>query len=401
MYRVAVTGLGVVCCLGKNVPDFWRALTAGERGIARIQRFDPTGLRNEKAGEVRDWEFDAAAFGLPQAPDLATQFLLVAAREALGDADLSPGAGDPARFGAVLATNFGGSCSWEEFVAGWTAGAPSRRAFEEFRFEGALRHVRRIFGLRGPGGVLSIACAAGTAALGAGLDLIRYGRADRVLCAGHDAFAPSHLAGLSVLRTMSPHDILPFSANRSGTLFGEGAAALVLERLDLAQARGARVQAELLGSWQNNNAYHLTAPDPGGGGMIAVLAEALRDAGAPPEELDYINAHGTGTEYHDPEETHAIETVLGPHAREIPVSSIKGATGHLMGAAGVLEAVATVKTIETGVVPPTMNDGVADPRMSLNFVVNAAQHKQVRCAASISAGIGGSNACVVLRRAAA
>lgn len=383
--------------LGSCVSDFWDGLIRNRRALGRITRFDPTGLRNEKAGEVRDWSFVPPEFGLADAPDLATQFLLVAAREATCDAELTLPVPDPTRAGAVLSTNFGGSSSWEAFVESWLAGQTNPEAFEEFAFDTALDHLFTCFGLAGPGSLLSIACASGAAAVGSAFDLIRYGRADVMLCGGHDALARSPLAGLSVLRTITPDDILPFSANRSGTLFGEGAAILVLEALEHAADRGAAAYCEVVGSWQNNNAYHLTAPDPGGNGMIRVLAEALADGGVDPAEVDYINAHGTGTEYHDPEETHAIKTVLGPHAYQIAVSSIKGAIGHLMGAAGAAEAVATVKALQTGIVPPTLNDGVADPEMDLDFVVNQSRHHPTHCAATISAGVGGSNACVVFR----
>lgn len=395
--QVVVTGLGAVTPLGHTVPDFWHGLVSNRRGIGRLTRFDPTGLRNEHGGQVWDWSFDPGEFGLSRPPDEATQFLLVAAREAVADAGLAlPGAAGR-RAGAVLSTNFGGAGSWEAFVRSWLAQAPSADCFREFAFHTALDHLCAIFGLRGPVSLLSIACASGAAAIGAGLDAIRYGRADIMLCGGHDALAPSPLAGLSVLRTISPHDILPFSANRSGTLFGEGAGVVVLEAREHAVARGARVYCEAAGSWQNNNAYHLTAPDPGGNGMIRVLSRALADSGVQPADVDYINAHGTGTQYHDPEETHAVKAVLGEHAYRVPISSIKGAIAHLMGAAGAVEAIATVKAMETGIVPPTINDGVADPEMDLDFVVNAARPVAVRCAVSISAGVGGSNACVVFR----
>lgn len=396
--RALVTGLGAVTPLGHDVAGFWRELVRGNRAMRRITRFDPSGLRNENAGEVRDWSFDPVAYGLASPPDPACQFLLTAAAEALHDAGLGPDSVERSRIGATMATNFGGAVSWEQYLASVLEGEPRPDAFEAFAFDAAVDLVRQVFDVRGPMSLLSIACASGSAAIGLGLDLIRHGRADVVLCGGYDALAESPLAGLSVLRTMTPDDILPFSANRSGTLFGEGAGVMVLEEAELADARGARAYCEVLGSWQNNNAYHLTAPDPGGHGMIRVLSKAIEDAGLKPHDIDYINAHGTGTQYHDPEETHAIKTVLGDHAHEIPVSSIKGAIGHLMGAAGLVEAVATTKAIETGMVPPTMNDGAADPQMDLDFVVNRSRPAQVSCAASISAGIGGGNACVVFGR---
>jgi len=397
MKRVVVTGLGAVTPLGQSVPVFWQRLCAGERGLRRISRFDPTGLRNELGGEVCDWRFDTESFGLAQAPDLATQFLLQAAREAVGDAGLE-GRGTSSRptVGAVLSTNFGGGESWEEWCRVLRGQPPAGTApFAEFAFHTALGHLRDVFGLEGPLSLLSIACASGAAAIGYALDLIRAGEATAMLAGGHDALAPTPLSGLSTLHTITAEDIRPFSADRSGTLFGEGAAVLMLEELDHARARGAHVYAEVLGSWQNNNAYHLTAPDPGGAGMARVLESALADADLLPEQLEYINAHGTGTKPHDAAETEAIKTVLGPHAYEIPVSSIKGAIAHLMGAAGAIEAVATVQTIATDVVPPTVNYREPDPECDLNIVPNVAQEASVQYAATISAGVGGSNACVV------
>jgi 3-oxoacyl-(acyl-carrier-protein) synthase len=390
--------MGVVCCLGHDRASFWRRLIAGESGIAPITKFEASGLRNEKAGEVRRWRFEPEAFGLAAAPDEATQFLLQAAAEALGEAGWVAGECAPERAGMVLATNFGGGMSWEEHVRRRLALEPSNGTFREACFHAPLSHLARAFSLRGPGSLLSIACASGTAAVGCALDAIRHERADVMLAGGHDSITASCLAGLSILATVTREEIRPFSANRSGTLFGEGAAALVLERLEHAQARGATILAEVLGSWQTNNAYHLTAPDKGARGMIRVLAEAMADAGVTPGEIDYINAHGTGTQAHDPEETHAIKTVLGARAHEIPVSSIKGAVAHMMGAAGAIEAVATVEALRTGIVPPTLNYAEPDPECDLDYVPNQAREVEVRCAASLSAGVGGSNACIVLRR---
>ncbi len=428
MRRVVVTGLGAVSPLGLNVETFWQRLIAGERGIGRITRFDPTGLRNERGGQIWDWTFCPASYGISTPPDLATQFLLQATQEALADAGLvweapaSPCASGRLRcshcealgarplIGAVLSTNFGGDTSWEDFcrllrqddcgnqaarIQEHSEMCSLTRAFSEFAFHTALSHIQHIFGLNGPLSLLSIACASGAAAIGYALDLIRAGEATIIVAGGHDALAPSPLSGLSTLHTITAEDIRPFSADRSGTLFGEGAAMLVLEELKHAKERGARIYAEVLGSWQNNNAFHLTAPDPGGAGMARVLRTALRDANLPPEKLDYINAHGTGTVPHDAAETEAIKAVLGPHAYEILVSSIKGAIAHLMGAAGAIEAIATIKAIETHIVPPTVNYRQADPACDLNVVPNQAQERPVQYAATISAGIGGSNACVI------
>jgi len=395
--HAVITGLGAVTCLGHDVPALWDGLVAGRSGIDRITRFDPTGLRNERGGQVRDWRFAPDEFDLDAAPDEATQFLLVAAREAWRDAGLGSRA-DLDRVGAIASTNFGGGPSWEEYVRRSVAQQPTGRTFAEFAFATGLAYLARTFGLQGPTTLLSIACASGTAALGCALDWVRAGRADVVLAAGHDVLAPTVLAGLSILGTMTKEEIRPFSATRSGTLFGEGAGVLVVEAPHHAAARGARVYAELLGSCQTNNAYHMTAPDKGARGMIRVLSNALADAGVEPRAVDYINAHGTGTKPHDPEETHAIKAVLGERAAQIPVSSIKAAVAHTMGAAGAVEAIATVKALAEGVIPPTLNYEEPDPECDLDYVPNQARRQAIGCAASISAGIGGSNACVVLRR---
>ena len=399
MKRVVVTGLGAVTPLGHEVRTFWSRLIAGERGLGRITRFDPTGLRNEMGGQVWDWTFEPGEFGLRAAPDLATQFLLQAAREALEDACLPVGsAEEPVSagpvVGAVLSTNFGGALAWEDYCRGFLAGAPTED-FVEFAFQAALGHLREAFGLQGPLSLLSIACASGAAAIGCAAELIRDGKSSVMLAGGHDALSPTPLSGLSTLHTITAEDIRPFSADRSGTLFGEGAALLVLEELGQALQRGAHIYAEVLGSWQNNNAYHLTAPDKGGAGMARVLGGALDDARLPADRLDYINAHGTGTKPHDAAETEAIKHVLGPHAYEIPISSIKGSIAHMMGAAGAIESLATVKTIETGAIPPTLNYREADPECDLDYVTEGAREGVVRYATTISAGVGGSNACVV------
>ncbi|MEA3400861.1 MAG: beta-ketoacyl-[acyl-carrier-protein] synthase family protein [Armatimonadota bacterium] len=394
--RAVITGMGVVSCLGHDLDAFWQGLIENRSGIDTIDRFDPDGLRNERAGQVRNFDFQPADFGLDAAPDLATQFLLVAAREALGRADIAPcGERDPA-FGAVYATNFGGSNAWEEYVAGLLEGEVRPGSFQEFAFGRAAAHACEAFGIGGPCTLLSVACASGAAAIGAAVDMIRVGEAEAVLVGCHDALAPTPLSGLSVLRTMTDEMIRPFSADRSGTLFGEGGAALVIEELGRARERGADIGCEVLGWAENNNAYHITAPDQGGAGMTRVVREAIEDAGVDPATIDYVNAHGTGTQPHDPAEVQAIKAVLGERAWEIPVSSIKGAVGHMMGAAGAAEAIATAMAITEGIVPPTLNYREPDPECDLDHVPNESRPAEVSRAISISAGIGGNNACVVL-----
>ncbi len=394
-HKAVVTGLGAVTPLGLNVAEFWRRLVSGQRGIERIARFDPAGLRNERAGEIARWSFHPDHFGLDGAPDEATQFLLLAAEEAIGDAAL-PGA-EISCAGLILATNFGGASAWEQYVASLLANQPDAQDFDAFCFDSAIDHCYRHWSLTGPTSLISSACASGSAALGYACDLIRHGYANVMLAGGFDCLAPSHLAGLSVLRTITADDIHPFAASRSGTMFGEGAAVLVLEEYNRAVSRGARIYCEVSGWAQNNDAHHLTAPDETGDGIRRVLDSALVDAGVLPGGVDYINAHGTGTQYHDPAETRAIKAVLGEHAYEIGVSSIKGAIGHLMGAAGAVEAVATVKAIQDNVAPPTVNYDVADPDCDLDYIPNEARDMAISCAVNLSSGLGGSNAAVVFR----
>jgi len=389
MRRVVITGMGVVSCLGNTVESVWQGLLAGKSGLAPMSRWDPSGLRNPLMGEVRDFPWD-------DEHDEASQFALHAAGQALTASGLS-GAG----VGLVSSTNFGGATAWEQYLSCLRAGeidAETAELFHEFTLGRTAELLAERYALTGPVRVLSLSCSSGTAAIGQGMDLIRLGKAPAVLCEGHDALAFSSMAGLSILRTITNEQIRPFDARRSGTLFGEGAAALVLEDAERAQARGAVILAEVLGYAVNNNAYHLTAPDKAGEGIVAVLREALRDAGATGSEIDYVNAHGTGTAYFDVTETKAVKTVLGEHAYQIPMSSIKPAIGHMMAAAGSVEALATVRTLQTGRVPPTLNLEQPDPECDLDYVPGAAKSAAVRTALSISSGIGGNNAAVVLRR---
>ncbi|MBI3921833.1 MAG: beta-ketoacyl-[acyl-carrier-protein] synthase family protein [Armatimonadetes bacterium] len=395
MNRVAITGLGVVCPLGSNVEAFWRRLIAGKSGIGPITKIDPTGLRNEEGGEIVDFDWSIFSDDLV---DEATQYAFAASVEALRDAQLilpqSPTlpVGRP-RTGVAFSTNFGGAASWESFVESGEV-----EAFREFGFHRAAAYTSQVLGLAGPSITLSNSCSSGVSAIGCAFDQIRLGRADVMVAGGHDGLGLSSLAGLSILRTITAEKCRPFDKNRSGTIFGEGAGIVVLEDLAHARQRNARIYGEVSGYALNNNAYHLTAPDKGGAGMAQVLRRALKNASTPPESIDYINAHGTGTQYHDPAETQAIKEVLGPRAYEIPVSSIKGATSHTMAAAGAIEAIATVLAMRDSVVPPTVNYETPDPDCDLDVVPNEAKAWKVDAALSISAGIGGNNGAIVISR---
>jgi len=410
MRRVVITGMGVVSCLGNDVETVWRAIAAGLSGIAPMSRWDPAGLRNPRMGEVRDFPWD-------DEHDEASQFALHAAGQALGMAGLlSQGdgpsggrglfragteGGDSPRIGLVSSTNFGGAASWDQYLASLQEGCVNveiAELFREFTLGRTAELLVERYGLEGPVRVLSLSCSSGAAAIGQGLDLIRLGKAPVMLCEGHDSLAYSSMAGLSILRTITNEEIRPFDARRSGTIFGEGSAALVLEELEHAQARSATIFAEVLGYAVNNNAYHLTAPDKEGEGIVEVLHEALRDAGVAGDEIDYVNAHGTGTAYFDVTETKAVKTVLGDRAYQIPMSSIKPAVGHMMAAAGSVEAIVTACALRDGLAPPTLNLEKPDPECDLNYVPGDAQQAAMCTALSISSGIGGNNAAVVLRK---
>jgi len=407
--KVVITGLGAVSCLGPDAPSFWQGLIEGRSGIGPITKFDTAGYRNDLGGEVAELDFDPAELGVVDAPlDDAIRFALAASAEAVADAELSLTDEEKRRAGIVLSTNFGGAAAWERWVEAWLEAQAEPEAgldetqlaalFRGFAFQAAAEQVARAFHWRGPKVTLSNSCSSGTNALGYAAELIRQGRAEVVLAGGYDTLSPSSLSGLSALRTITAEQIRPFDKNRSGTLFGEGAGVLIVESEAHATARGARIYAEVCGYGVNNNAYHLTAPDKGGAGMIQVLRQAFAQARLAPDQIDYVNAHGTGTVYHDLAETQAIKAVLGARAYAVPVSSIKAAIAHPMAAAGSLEAIASVLALRDGIVPPTLHYETPDPECDLDYVPNQAREAAVNTVLSISSGIGGNNAAIIFQR---
>ena len=404
MKEIVITGLGCVCPLGSAVPQFWRALLKGSSGIAPIDKIDASALRNQNGGQVRD--FDWSQYGQEGDCDEAAQFAFAAAQQAIEDAHLS--SQNRVETGLILGTNFGGAASWE-FVCELLGDADESseiedfepidaELFRQFTPEDAATYIAARLNLGGPQLTLSNACSSGGHAIGLACDWLQLNRATQVLCGGYDGLGLSTLAGLSILRTISPDDCRPFDKNRSGTIFGEGGAILLLETLESAQARGAKIYARVLGHAVNNNAHHLTAPDKDGRGLEIVMQRALQNANLAPAEVDYINAHGTGTQYNDLAETQAIERVLGARAASVPVSSIKGATSHIMGGAGALEAIATALALQNQMLPPTINYQTRDPQCALDYVPNVARAHEINIALSNSSGIGGNNASVVLGR---
>ncbi len=395
--RVVITGMGAVTPMGRGVPVFWDALLRGVCGMRELTRFDLTDFPFTRGGEV-----DLATLPpLPPGPpiDLATHFAALAVEEAMQGAGLADANPSPSDTALVLATNFGGAASVEALlaaVAASTACPPG--AFQAYDFQAAADYVAARWHLRGARTVLSLSCASGAAALGYGAGLIRAGRAKIVVTGGYDALSRFAWSGLGALRTMVKDAVRPFDRDRAGTMFSEGAGVLIIEEAEHAAHRGAPVLAELCGYGLNNNAYHMTAPAKRGAGTAAVMRLALVDAGLPPEAIDHINTHGTGTKPNDVTETEAIKDVFGAHAAQIPLTAIKSSTGHLMGAAGAVEAIASVLTIRDGVIPPTTNLRNRDPACDLDVVFDVKRPAAVRTVLSNSAGIGGCNAAVIVRQ---
>ncbi|MDA0836490.1 MAG: beta-ketoacyl-[acyl-carrier-protein] synthase family protein [Planctomycetota bacterium] len=390
--RVVITGMGAISPVGQDVETFWDNLSNGRSGLADITRFDITDTRNSLGGEVKNW------VSPPEwtSHSRAVQFALCAARQAVEDAGLSGGP----RVGCCLSTNFGGTEMGEAFFRS-LAGEGEIRAgdFAGISFSTATDLAAREFALAGPQASISLSCASGVAALGFAMDQIRLGRADAMLAGGYDELALFSYAGLCALRAVTPDTIRPFDLRRKGTIFSEGAGVVVLESLESAQARGAIIYAEVLGHAMNNDAFHMTAPDKEGHGIHAVMSSALKDAGINREEIDHINAHGTGTPYNDRIETSCIKHVFGDRASKIPVVSVKSEMGHTMGAAGTLEVICAVKTIQAQFLPPTINLEEPDPECDLDYVPGVGRPYEVQTVLSNSYGIGGTNAAVILRKA--
>ena len=392
--RIFLTGCGVICPLGLDVETFCRRLSAGQSGIAPLQKIPIEGLRNARGGEVHGFNWDD--YGDEGDCDEAAQFAFAAATQAAQNAGLSQG--DKARTGLVYATNFGGAASWEACCDIAREGDTDAETFAQFLPDHAAFYTAERWNNQAPRATISNACSSGAHAIGMAADWIRLGKCQIAVAGGFDGLGISTLAGLSILRTISPDEIRPFDARRNGTIFGEGAAMLVLESESSMRARGAMPLAEFGGWSVNNNAHHLTAPDKGGAGLARAMEGALRNAGVEASQIGYINAHGTGTQLNDLAETQAIKTVFGARAHEIPISSIKAATSHTMGAAGALEAIACAAALCDGMLPPTLNLEESDPECDLDYVPLQARAHEVEFVLTNSSGIGGNNASLILKR---
>jgi len=403
-----VTGLGAVTPIGNDAKATWRAAVAGESGVDWIHAFDPTGFPVRIAAEVKD--FDATAVASPkEVRKLERNVLLAlgAAREAVGDAGLD-GAYEPGRVGILFGTAIGGLigiAEQTEVLRARGADRVSPSFIPSVLADAASGQLAISLGFRGPNYAPVSACATGSHAVGEAAEIVRRGAADAVLAGGAEAcIHPLILAGFCAMRGLvaeeehPPRALRPFDATRAGFVMGEGACVLVLEELEAARARGARVYAEILGYGASNDAHHMAQPDPESIGVAEMMRSALERADVAPERVGYVNAHGTSTPLGDAAETKAIKDVFGKHAYNLAVSSTKSVTGHCFGAAGAVEAMMCVLAVNEGVLPPTINYEHPDPVCDLDYVPNEARKTQVDVALSNAMGLGGHNGCVLVGR---
>lgn len=407
--RVVITGMGAFTCLGLNVDELWAGLAAGRSGIRPITLFDAGDFPIRIAGEVQG--FDPATYiDIKEARRMArgSQLAVAAGLQAMADAGLGDIVPDPERSGVVIGCATGGL---DLTVLAWdTYKEKGLRRVNPFWGTAMLcnmpaHQLSLRFQCQSHNSTVCTACASGSQAIGEAAEAIRRGAADLMLTGGAEGSVNKVIIGgfiaMRVLAADNEHPdqaCKPFDARRDGFCTSEGAAVMVLERLDKALDRGAHIYAEVLGYAANSDAFHVAAPDPEGGGAIRAMLRALDDAGVSPAEIDYINAHGPGTIVGDPTETKAVKVVFGEQAYRIPISSTKSMVGHGLGAAGTIEAMACVKTITEGFVHPTINYQVPDPECDLDYVPNTGRPAAVRTALSNSFGLGGQNACLVLRK---
>ena len=406
--RVVITGMGTVNPTGNTVAESWEAVKAGKCGIGPITRYDTANQKVKLAGEVKDLDVDGL-LGKRDAKkmDRFTQFALIAADQAMADSGLDREKEDLDRCGVLISSGIGGfETVGEAYERGLAKGFDSVSPFmiPMIISNMAAGHAAIRYGFRGMCSCVVTACAGGTNAVGDAFRHIRDGYGDVMLCGGAEAaITPLAMGGFTAMKALTDSQdplaaSIPFDARRSGFVMGEGAGILVLEEYEHAKARGAKIYAEVLGYGANCDAHHITAPAPGGAGGAACMAQALADAGIAPEAVDYINAHGTSTSMNDACETAAIHTTFGEHAKELMVSSTKSMTGHLLGAAGAVEAIFTALALKEGFVTATIGYEQPDPACDLEIVTNQGREAEIKVALSNSLGFGGHNAAIVLKK---
>ena len=407
--RIVVTGMGAVTPVGNTVADSWRAVCAGTSGIVRISRFDPDGFAAQIAGEVK--EFDARQYvdaRETRRMDRFTQYAVAAGQQAMDDSALCVSAQNADRIGVFVGSGIGGIESLEAQFAVMAARGPSRLSpflIPMLLTDTAAGAISIRFGLRGPNLAVVSACATGAHAVGEGAAAIRRGDADVMVCGSSEAaVTPMTIAGFAAMRALSRRNeeparaSRPFEKQRDGFVVGEGSGVLVLESLEHALDRGARIYGEVAGYGATADASHITAPPADGEGAARAMQSALEQAQLQPHEVQYINAHGTSTPLNDRAETQAIKATFGEHAGALAVSSTKSMTGHLLGGAGGVESVFSLKAIEDNLIPPTINYEQPDPECDLDYVPNTARQSEVHAVMNNSFGFGGHNASLVFTR---
>ena len=406
--RVVVTGMGAVTPVGLNVPESWNAVRSGTCGIAPITQYDPAGMKVQLAAEVKGFQPDEL-FGKAEARRMGrfTQFALAAARETLADSGFQVENANPRRCGVIVSSGICGIGITENendrgLEKGWYRVSPV--FIPSGLCNMAAGRVSIESGFQGMSTFPVTACAGGTNAVGDAFHYIRDGYAEVMLCGGTEAaLTPLAVGGFTSMKALSQSTdpnraSIPFDAERNGFVMGEGAGILLLEELEHALARNAKIYAEITGYGATCDAYHMTAPRPDGSGGAEAMAIALADGGAKPEDVDYINAHGTSTQLNDAGETAAVKTVFGSHAAKLAVSSTKSMTGHMLGAAGAVEAIFTVLALRDGFLPATIHYQVPDPACDLDVVPNQGRAADLRCALSNSLGFGGHNGSLLFRK---
>lgn len=410
--RVVITGMGIVSPLGHSVQALWQALLAGKTAAKRIQKFDPSAFNVQFACEVSDFDIEHHTNAIDRKEakrlDMFELFAIACAQQALDQSGFRVDESVADDVGAVIGSGIGGLVTMDLgyhalFEKGPMRVSPFTGPYMIANMAGGQLAIT--FGVRGPNFAVVSACATGANAVGEAYEVIRRGDALAMFAGGTDsALTPFGLAAFHRTQAMSTrnddpaHASRPFDAKRDGFVFGEGAGVLLLERLDVAKARGAKILAEIIGYGATDDAFHISAPAEGGVGMARAMARALKKAGIQPEQVDYINAHGTSTVLNDAAETAAIKKVFGEYAYALPISSTKSMTGHMMGAAGAVEVIVTVMTILDGVIHPTINYEYPDPCCDLDYVPNTPRRKEVKIALSNSFGFGGHNIAILLKK---
>jgi len=407
--RVVVTGLGMVSPLGTGVEKSWQALVQGKSGVAKITKFDPTGFDTQIAAEVKDFVpenfIDKKEM---KRMDIFIQYAMASAVMAMEDAQLKITPANADRVGVVIGAGLGGLTTIEAFHKTLLERGPGRISpffIPMLIVNEAPGQISMRFGAKGPNASLVTACATGNHNIGDAWRMIQRGDADAIIAGGVEAtITPLAVSGFNAMKALSTRNgepekaSRPFDKNRDGFVMGEGAGIIILEELTGALDRGAKIYAEIVGYGLTGDAYHITAPSPDGEGAARCMQMALASGGIAPEQVDYINAHGTSTYYNDIYETIAIKTVFKEHAKKLPISSTKSMTGHLLGGAGGVEAIFTILTLCQGIIPPTINYETPDPDCNLDYVPNVARKADVRLALTNSFGFGGTNAVLAFKK---